>query len=109
MTDFEFYQTEYLGGKISQTHAEYKDFAMKETGMSFARWFILNSERLAQMSPDKALSEILDTRAKLEYLSSTTEITQMSMKLGELAKKSDARNLGGILKRARDGIVITDK
>lgn len=104
LSDFEFYQTIYLGGQISQKYAEYKDFSMKDEDMTFARWFVEEIENLSQMSPQEAIIKILDTRAKLEYLKSTTEVTQMSMKLGDTTKRKDARGLGGLLKRARDGI-----
>jgi hypothetical protein len=104
MSDFEFFQTQYLGGKISAKHSEYKDYAMKETNMVFARWFILNSDRLASLSPQDAVSEILEIRSKLEYLKGTTEITQMSLKLGDTVKRTDARSVRELIKRAREGV-----
>lgn len=104
MSDFEFFQTQYLGGKISAKHSEYKDYAMKETSMTFARWFLLNSDRLASIPPQDAVAEILDVRAKLEYLRGTTEITQMSLKLGDTVRRTDAGKVRELIKRARDGI-----
>jgi len=107
MSDFEFFETQYLGGKISARHTEYKDFAMKETSMTFGRWFIQSFERLLKLSPEDAIAEILDTRAKLEYLKGTTEITQMSLKLGDTLKRTDARSVRELIKRARDGLNIS--
>lgn len=105
-SDFAFFQTIYLGGQISHDHAEYKTFAMKDQDLNFAGWFVENFERLSNVSPEKAIIEILDTRAKLEYLKGCTEITQMSMKLGDKTKRTDSRGLGEVMKRARDGIKI---
>ena len=106
MSDFEFYQTTYLGGRISQKIGSYKDFSMKETDEQFAKWFIEHAPELMSISPDEALCQILDVHSRLEYLKGMTEVSHMSMKLGDTAKRTDARKLGELLKRARDGIKV---
>lgn len=107
MSDFEFYQTQYLGGRVSQKEPFYKTMAMKEGDRAFAQWFIENSERLSSLTTEEALIEILDAKSKIEYLKGMTEVSHLAMKLGDTTKRKDARDVREILKRARAGIKTT--
>jgi len=104
MSDFEFYQTQYLGGRVSSKHGEYRDFAMKEGDRTFARWFLQNVERITALNPLDALCDILDAKSKIEYLKGMTEVSHLAMKLGDTTRRKDAKDVRVILRRARDGI-----
>ena len=101
---FQFFQTEYLGGQISHKEGFYKDYSMRDADRGMALWFFKNIDRLANMSPEQVMIEILDAESKLEYLRGMTEISHLSMKIGVQQKRTDARSVKELLSRARAGI-----
>jgi hypothetical protein len=104
MSDFEFYQTQYLGGRVSAKDSDYKRFALKDGSLQFAKWLIENMDDLSRSSPEEALAKILEIKSKIEYLKGMTEVSHLAMNLGQTEKRSDAHNIKELLKRARDGI-----
>lgn len=96
-TDFEVEQTIFLGGKISGDHKEFKELALYDPDTSFVVWFMENQEELDKQLPDVAMLEIVKTLGKLELIRTSTEITKLSMIVGDTRKR-------GALKGVIDGL-----
>jgi hypothetical protein len=100
--EFEFEQQVFLGGQVSQKHSEYKEFAMMESDEALMLWFLKNFGRIETIEPEKALAEIVEVIGKLEFLSDVSELTQLSMKLGDTREKRSLGNLRDRLRTLQD-------
>lgn len=90
-TEFEVEQTIFLGGQISREHKEMMMLAFYDPDDSFIIWFMENFERLETLDESNAMLEIIKTFGKIELIRSSTELTRLSMIVGDTTKKLDLR------------------
>jgi len=101
-SDFSFEQQVYLGGLLSEAFKEYKDFAMMSPDNALVVWFLKNFEKLEGMKDEEALISIMEALGKIEYLSGVSELSHLSMKLGDTRQKRNIKGMKDALQKLRD-------
>lgn len=97
-SEFEEEQKIFLGGQVSEKDSFYKDYAMMNPDDAFALWFLQNQDRLEKLSEKEAVEEILKVMARFEYMKQLTELSHLSMKLGDVRTRKSAKKLSEKLK-----------
>jgi hypothetical protein len=92
-SEFDFQQQVFLGGEVSEKDSFYKDYAMLSPDDAFVLWFLQHEDELNQGTPKEAIIEITKAIAQFEYLKQVSELSQLSMKLGDTRKRLSARGL----------------
>jgi hypothetical protein len=95
--EIEFQQKVYLGAEVSEKDSFYKEYSMMNPDDGFLVWFMKNFEKFLNMDPIESMIEILKAMAQFEYLKGVSELTQLSMRLGDTRKRLSAKGL-------RDGL-----
>jgi hypothetical protein len=91
--DTEIEATLFLGGQISRVHKEYKELAMLDPDSAFAKWFIENIEEIIHMEPQEALCKILFKDGQITQLSIMSELTKLSMIVGDTRERISLKGL----------------
>lgn len=86
-TDIEISQTIFLGGQISHKHKEYQRYARMTPEMARIDYIIRNLDDLLKKAPIEFLKEIVELLAITEGLKGFTELTRLSMILGDTRKR----------------------
>jgi hypothetical protein len=100
-TEFETEQKIFLGGQISYKHKEFMDFALYDPDTAFVIWFVENYDRLEKLNDDEATVEILKVIGKLELIRYSSELTRLSMIMGDTRKRYSVRGVMDKLRHAQ--------
>ena len=98
VSEVEFEQQLFLGGRVSDKDSFYKDYALIDPDSGFLAWFLRHEETLSAMEPKDTMIELVVGMGQFEYLKSCSELTQLSMKLGDTRKRLSANGLRESLK-----------
>ena len=93
LTDTELEQQILLGGKISNKHKQFLVWAMQDPDLAFVMWYLdKEKEWLKHNTPEEQQTrETLEVLAQLEFLKNTSELTKLSMIIGDPARSINVR------------------
>jgi hypothetical protein len=80
----------YLGGKISGIDKDYLDIAKLDPHSAIAKFFFMNLDKFGKQTAKDNLLMILEYIGKVKKANRFTEITVLSMILGDISKRWDA-------------------
>ncbi len=98
--EFEIEQTIFLGGQISDKHAIFKTIALMSP--EYAEMFIVleNIEKLSLDDPMKMAKDLIMLLGQVDMIKYTTELTRLSMILGDTRKRYSMAGLKDELAKA---------
>jgi len=82
-TEYEIEQSILLGAQISSKHKEFQEFAMTDPDTAFIIWMLKNHDKLKELPSKERTIAILTTMGELEFIRGTTEISRLSMIVGD--------------------------
>ena len=100
--DFQVEQQIFLGGQVSHKHQEFKDMA--KLSAEYAEvYFILKKipEWEKEQDYTKVMLEILNILGEIDFLKSTTELTRLSMIMGDTRKHYSMKGVMDELRKSK--------
>lgn len=101
-TDFMIEQQIFLGGKVSHKHAEF--MKMAKMSADYADLYFL-VERIENWEKEQDLTKvilnIIETLGEIDFLRSTTELTRLSMIMGDTREHYDMGKVMDELRASR--------